>query len=53
MMKPKLAIVSSYNIRCPLAYYADALNDLLGPVTEQLQNRSLQELSNFVRPPAI
>jgi len=30
--KPRLAIVSSYNICCALAYYAAALKDLLEPV---------------------
>lgn len=29
--KPRLAIVSSHNICCPLAYYADALKEFLSP----------------------
>ena len=33
-LKPRLAIVSSHKICCALAYYADALKDLLSPCFE-------------------
>jgi glycosyltransferase involved in cell wall biosynthesis len=32
--KPRLAVVSSHNICCALAYYADALKDILSPAFE-------------------
>ena len=31
--KPSLAIVSSHNINCALAHYADALKDFLHPIS--------------------